>query len=102
MGAGELLVLIILLFTAGTVFTVWVRRVMARGRERLRRESELAGPPPAPSPAPVASAKAAGPEPVPAAERVVIERQVLVMRCKHCATITPVDLSACSHCGAKL
>lgn len=30
----------------------------------------------------------------------VIERQVLVARCKFCQQITPVDLEACSHCGA--
>ena len=35
----------------------------------------------------------------PAVERVV-ERQVLVTRCKFCKQITPVDLSECENCGA--
>jgi hypothetical protein len=30
----------------------------------------------------------------------VVERQVLVTRCKFCQKITPVDLQACSECGA--
>ena len=32
----------------------------------------------------------------------IIERQVVVMRCKYCAELTPVDLSSCKSCGARL
>lgn len=31
----------------------------------------------------------------------VIERQVLVQRCRFCQKLTPVDLSACAECGAR-
>jgi hypothetical protein len=41
----------------------------------------------------------AAPRSEPAAAHV-IERQVLVARCKFCQQITPVDLAACSACGA--
>ena len=30
----------------------------------------------------------------------IVERQVLVVRCKFCAQITPVDLNNCEKCGA--
>ncbi len=33
-------------------------------------------------------------------ERHTIERQVVVVRCKFCAELTPVDASKCKHCGA--
>jgi len=32
---------------------------------------------------------------------VVYERQVVVVRCKFCSTLTPVDLAACTRCGAQ-
>jgi hypothetical protein len=32
----------------------------------------------------------------------VIERQVLVMRCKFCGELTPMDLVSCKSCGANL
>ncbi len=35
-------------------------------------------------------------------KETVVERQVLVTRCAHCAELTPVDLSACRSCGARL
>lgn len=31
----------------------------------------------------------------------VIERQIVVVRCKFCRTLTPVDLEKCENCGAK-
>lgn len=33
-------------------------------------------------------------------ERKVVERQVVVVRCKFCKNLTPVDLPTCEHCGA--
>ena len=32
----------------------------------------------------------------------VIERQIVVTRCRFCAQLTPVDLSACKSCGAQM
>ncbi|MFO0618091.1 MAG: hypothetical protein U0414_36200 [Polyangiaceae bacterium] len=32
----------------------------------------------------------------------VVERQVVVMRCKYCSKLTPVDLAACEVCGHQL
>ncbi len=49
-------------------------------------------PQPPPPPARPAAATDAGAH--------VIERQVLVTRCKHCSAITPVDFGTCQHCGA--
>lgn len=37
--------------------------------------------------------------PVRIVERIV-ERQVLVIRCKFCGELSPVDLDACKSCGA--
>jgi len=48
--------------------------------------------PPAPQPS--------GASTQPVAEKVV-ERQVLVARCKFCKELTPVDLEACKNCGGK-
>lgn len=31
----------------------------------------------------------------------VVERQMLVRRCGYCALLTPADVVACGHCGAK-
>lgn len=33
-------------------------------------------------------------------ERHVVERQVVVIRCKFCRKLTPVDHATCEHCGA--
>jgi rRNA maturation endonuclease Nob1 len=33
-------------------------------------------------------------------QREVIERQVVVMRCRFCKELTPAELSACKSCGA--
>lgn len=32
----------------------------------------------------------------------VVERQVVVMRCKYCSKLAPVDLKACESCGHRL
>ncbi len=32
----------------------------------------------------------------------IIERQVVVTRCQFCGELTPVDLTACAACGARL
>lgn len=32
----------------------------------------------------------------------VVERQVVVMRCKYCSKLTPVDLKACESCGHQI
>ena len=31
----------------------------------------------------------------------IIERQVIVARCRFCKELTPVDLEACKNCGGK-
>jgi hypothetical protein len=41
-------------------------------------------------------------EAAPVVQREVIERQIIVMRCKYCNELTPVDMSRCKHCGAGL
>jgi hypothetical protein len=33
---------------------------------------------------------------------LVVERQVVVMRCKYCSKLTPVDLKACESCGHQM
>jgi len=43
---------------------------------------------------------AAAPARAPGARERVIERQVVVARCRYCSELTPVDLPACRHCGA--
>lgn len=35
-------------------------------------------------------------------ERHVVERQVVVTRCRYCGALTPVDLAGCQNCGATL
>lgn len=63
-------------------------------RQRLRAEAA--------QPAPRASfpQTPAAPSP-PVVQREIIERQILVMRCKFCDALTPVDLSDCRSCGAQ-
>lgn len=33
-------------------------------------------------------------------DRQVVERQVVVTRCRYCSQMTPVDMAGCTHCGA--
>jgi len=47
----------------------------------------------------VHSAPAPQPVAAPTVHQVVIERQVVVTRCKYCGHLTPVDLAACQGCG---
>jgi hypothetical protein len=48
----------------------------------------------------VAAAEASyAPAPPPQHPHVVVERQVLVTRCKYCGHVTPVDLERCAGCG---
>jgi len=54
-----------------------------------------------PQPNQVAMPHPATPAASPGPEKIV-ERQVLVQRCPHCHEFTPVDLSACKSCGAKI
>lgn len=35
-------------------------------------------------------------------ETHLVERQVVVMRCRYCSKLTPVDLKACEGCGHQL
>ena len=46
-----------------------------------------------------AEARAAEHPSVAPTQQVVIERQVLVARCRYCGQITPVNLSTCQGCG---
>lgn len=58
---------------------------------------------PTSDPAPTTPPARAEPAPHVLVERErIIEREVLVMRCRYCAKLMPVDLSACRECGAKL
>jgi len=40
--------------------------------------------------------------PVPPERERIVERQVVVMHCKYCGKLTPVDLSDCRECGGRL
>lgn len=64
------------------------------------------GPPPVrPGVSAVAPPAAAPPAAPPQAERLVekvIERQVLVVRCQYCRSLTPADVNTCKDCGARL
>ena len=40
--------------------------------------------------------------PAPSTERVVVEREILVVRCPYCKNLTPADLSKCRACGAEV
>ena len=44
----------------------------------------------------------ASPSPAPSVEKVIVERQVVVTRCRYCKELTPVDLTECKSCGARL
>jgi len=83
------------------VAAVWVRGVIARGErisaaqaaERAARRAALPSDPeeveeadPTETPRPVVTH--------------VIERQVVVVRCKFCKVLTPVDRDTCKECGS--
>jgi hypothetical protein len=86
---------------------VFAAHLRAEGQEHVLDEypeyaeylRSKAGPEePAPAPAP---AEAPAPEaPVQVIERIV-ERQVLVIRCKFCQGLSPVELEKCKSCGAE-
>lgn len=82
---------IVLLVVFGTIAS-WIGRITRRGADRAARERADA------------EARAAAARRPPAASVVererVVERQVLVTRCKFCKKLTPVDLTACAECGA--
>jgi hypothetical protein len=40
--------------------------------------------------------------PAPAERERIVERQIVVMHCIYCGKLTPVDLSQCRECGARL
>ena len=93
LGFSELLLLFLI---AGVpVFAVlrFVRATIQRGEaisraEDMRRQQAIA---------------VATPPPVqPVFVERLVERQVLVTRCRYCAQLVPVDISACGSCGAKL
>ncbi|MBX3190645.1 MAG: hypothetical protein KF819_26830 [Labilithrix sp.] len=42
------------------------------------------------------------PPPPPSQLQIIVERQVVVMHCKYCQSLTPADLSACKSCGGQL
>lgn len=55
---------------------------------------------PTPSPSQPASAQGTTPQVQTYVERQVVERHVVVTRCKFCKQHTPVDGPTCAHCGA--
>lgn len=87
-GPGELLFFALLaMVAAGTL--VLVRKLSSGNDAPARREPSPPNPPPAPAERLVEREK-------------IIERQVLVTHCRFCNALTPVDLSACKHCGGQL
>lgn len=91
-GPMELLLLVAILgvpLVAVALLLGWVRAVARRGAARRQHEQALR------------ANREPHRAPPPERERV-IERQVIVTRCKFCQNLTPVDLSACKECGAKL
>jgi hypothetical protein len=85
-GPMELLLLVGLPVIAFVILR-WVRAVARRGAERPKVEQAAHG---------------HGPLVIERERERVVERQVLVQRCRFCQKLTPVDLSACKECGAKL
>jgi len=70
--------------------TQHVRALVTRSRRRAERLSHA-----------VVTAMSALPRPPPAEAGVhVVERQVVVSRCKFCSALAPVDAAACPSCGA--
>ena len=65
--------------------------------ERAWREHPLLFREPAPE---LPSAGAQGQSVQTYVERQVVERQVVVVRCKFCSQLTPADTDACRSCGA--
>ncbi len=55
---------------------------------------------PIPDPSLAASTTTGAPQVQTYVERQLVERQVVVTRCKFCKQLTPVDRPMCSHCGA--
>lgn len=85
----------ILIVVAVLGLVIWVRHVMNKGKARFeaeRRAREAARPVAQPA---VVTANVVERE-------KVIERQVVVTRCGFCKKLTPVDLTACENCGARL
>jgi len=107
LGTTEVLILICLLL----LVALWVRSVMRRGalanarerQERAARREISEGSVPVASREPPQQQSSQQPVHVHSVsvERIV-ERQVLVTRCRFCTKLTPVDLTACAECGAKL
>lgn len=77
----------------GLLFGLYLLRTVLMGRRQRRqlREQEARQ-----------LAMGSGPHVIERERERVIERQVLVVRCRFCSKLTPVDLSACKECGAKL
>lgn len=96
-GAPELVVLALLGLSFYFVVSR-VRRIAARGAARIARQEEERE---------ARRIGAAAPRVEKRVERHVerekiIERQVVVMHCRFCKELTPVDLSDCKSCGARL
>jgi len=70
--------------------------------ERMAKEHRLLFEEPIPEPTDVAAVSAPGAVNTiqTYVERRIVERQVVVTRCKFCNDMTPVDAKTCQHCGA--
>jgi hypothetical protein len=98
-GLAEVLILGTALIAALAMVS-WVRSTIARGKARYAAQRQRRATQGVPEPESEPPAK---PIPTTVVERErIIERQVLVTRCTFCKKLTPVDLSACDGCGAKL
>jgi hypothetical protein len=91
-GPMELILLLLLVslpIMAILIILGWVRAVARRGAERRQREQAAR------------ERSGQGPHVIEREREHVIERQVLVVRCRFCQKLTPADLSACKECGAR-
>ena len=77
------------------VALAWIGAIVGfvRFRARRRREREAVG---------HRALEAPHPEVRVVEREKIVERQVLVMRCRFCNKLTPVDGTACAECGAHL
>jgi hypothetical protein len=91
-------VLVFLIFVVDTV-RVGAKRSHRKAKRQATPASAVASPP---SPKPVERGGTTGGAVNVIREREIIERQVLVMRCPYCKELTPVDLSDCRSCGARI
>lgn len=98
LGAAALALGVAMLVVSRTRHSVWVttahgqhvRALETRSRRRAERLSHAVA---------IAMSSRPLPDRSPGGTRV-IERQIVVARCKFCSTLTPIDAHACTSCGA--